>query len=118
MRKIGRNEPCPCLSGLKYKKCHGKPTDGVRRNLCAVTGAYTKNLWKGKPVHPAIIDLAKRQIVKRDKNGKPKTTMRNRLQALRTNFMRFKDSWDSEPKTHAGWAVKVNEFIKMEWNLS
>lgn len=21
--KIGRNEPCPCQSGLKYKKCHG-----------------------------------------------------------------------------------------------
>jgi len=24
-RKVGRNEPCPCGSGLKYKKCHGKP---------------------------------------------------------------------------------------------
>ena len=23
-KKIGRNEPCPCGSGLKYKKCHGK----------------------------------------------------------------------------------------------
>lgn len=22
-RKIGRNEPCPCGSGIKYKKCHG-----------------------------------------------------------------------------------------------
>ena len=21
--KVGRNEPCPCGSGLKYKKCHG-----------------------------------------------------------------------------------------------
>ena len=24
MPKIGRNEPCPCGSGKKYKKCHGK----------------------------------------------------------------------------------------------
>ncbi len=24
MSKIGRNEPCPCGSGLKYKKCCGK----------------------------------------------------------------------------------------------
>ena len=24
-RKIGPNEPCPCGSGLKYKKCHGAP---------------------------------------------------------------------------------------------
>ena len=22
-RKIGRNEPCPCGSTKKYKKCHG-----------------------------------------------------------------------------------------------
>jgi len=22
--KVGRNEPCPCGSGLKYKKCHGQ----------------------------------------------------------------------------------------------
>lgn len=26
MKKIGRNEPCPCKSGLKYKFCHGDPT--------------------------------------------------------------------------------------------
>lgn len=24
MQKIGRNDPCPCGSGLKYKKCHGR----------------------------------------------------------------------------------------------
>jgi len=23
-RKVGRNEPCPCGSGNKYKHCHGK----------------------------------------------------------------------------------------------
>lgn len=23
---VGRNEPCPCLSGRKYKKCHGRAT--------------------------------------------------------------------------------------------
>jgi preprotein translocase subunit SecA len=22
-RKVGRNEPCPCGSGKKYKNCHG-----------------------------------------------------------------------------------------------
>ncbi|MEX0865400.1 MAG: SEC-C metal-binding domain-containing protein [Acidimicrobiia bacterium] len=21
--RVGRNEPCPCRSGLKYKRCHG-----------------------------------------------------------------------------------------------
>ena len=23
-KKVGRNEPCPCGSGKKYKACHGK----------------------------------------------------------------------------------------------
>ena len=23
-KKVGRNEPCPCGSGMKYKKCCGK----------------------------------------------------------------------------------------------
>lgn len=23
--KVGRNEPCPCGSGKKYKQCHGSP---------------------------------------------------------------------------------------------
>jgi tetratricopeptide (TPR) repeat protein len=23
--KAGRNEPCPCGSGIKFKRCHGKP---------------------------------------------------------------------------------------------
>lgn len=27
--KVGRNDPCPCGSGKKYKKCCGAPTGGV-----------------------------------------------------------------------------------------
>ncbi len=27
--KIGRNDPCPCGSGKKYKKCHGAPGAGA-----------------------------------------------------------------------------------------
>lgn len=23
--KVGANQPCPCGSGLKYKRCHGQP---------------------------------------------------------------------------------------------
>ena len=25
-KKVGRNDPCPCGSGKKYKQCHGKLT--------------------------------------------------------------------------------------------
>lgn len=30
--KIGRNDPCPCGSGKKYKKCHGKTGVGSMPN--------------------------------------------------------------------------------------
>src|SRR5262245_54448454 len=41
-KKVGRNEPCPCGSGKKFKKCHGKTAteparepdpDAIRRKL-------------------------------------------------------------------------------------
>jgi len=31
--KVGRNDPCPCGSGLKYKKCHGKLLDRPMRPI-------------------------------------------------------------------------------------
>ena len=30
--KIGRNAPCPCGSGRKYKKCCGRPAAEQRQN--------------------------------------------------------------------------------------
>jgi hypothetical protein len=29
MGSVGRNEPCPCGSGRKYKKCHGAPVNAA-----------------------------------------------------------------------------------------
>lgn len=31
MAKVGRNQPCPCGSGLKYKHCHGRIDGGPSR---------------------------------------------------------------------------------------
>ncbi len=31
--KIGRNEPCPCGSGKKYKDCHQKDGDAFLKKL-------------------------------------------------------------------------------------
>lgn len=36
--RVGRNEPCPCGSGRKYKRCHGAPT---RRRRGASGGGVT-----------------------------------------------------------------------------
>ena len=27
--KVGRNDPCPCGSGRKYKQCHGRSAEGA-----------------------------------------------------------------------------------------
>jgi preprotein translocase subunit SecA len=42
--KIGRNDPCPCGSGRKYKKCHGAPVP--------VAGGGQKAAGPGKPAGP------------------------------------------------------------------
>jgi hypothetical protein len=37
-KEPGRNEPCPCKSGLKFKRCHGDP---VKRAVCESVMAET-----------------------------------------------------------------------------
>jgi hypothetical protein len=37
--KVGRNDPCPCGSGKKYKKCHGKDEEAAREEISAVADA-------------------------------------------------------------------------------
>jgi len=41
MAKVGRNDPCPCGSGKKYKLCHESKTTTTRssRVLMVVVGA-------------------------------------------------------------------------------
>ncbi len=34
-KKVGRNEPCPCGSGKKYKHCHGRPGGSLQRQIPA-----------------------------------------------------------------------------------
>lgn len=36
--KIGRNHPCPCGSGFKYKHCHGAVCESQRRSLTPLNG--------------------------------------------------------------------------------
>lgn len=30
-QRTGRNEPCPCGSGLKFKRCHGRKDTRVKK---------------------------------------------------------------------------------------
>jgi len=48
-RKIGRNEPCPCGSGLKFKKCHG-------------SGRHTNNRGTNQTLVPTDVKKRLEQI--------------------------------------------------------
>jgi hypothetical protein len=42
MEKVGRNDPCPCGSGKKYKKCCGKQTSFQQRSFADITSGTIK----------------------------------------------------------------------------
>jgi len=50
MAKAGRNDPCPCGSGKKFKRCHGVEggvSTGSRLILLAVAGAMLAAILVG-----------------------------------------------------------------------
>jgi hypothetical protein len=83
MEKVGRNDPCPCGSGKKYKNCHygkeqeGKKTytaDGKRKFKATVISATDKSqsVFQGTSPAPRApseappIDLLKFKLSKND----------------------------------------------------
>lgn len=57
-KKIGRNEPCPCGSGLKYKKCHG-------RISAKHPGPMPEEIKSAIELHKANVDLFKAKEARR-----------------------------------------------------
>ncbi len=45
---VGRNDPCPCGSGRKYKNCHGRPGMSAPTATAAGNGAKAANGQSGK----------------------------------------------------------------------
>lgn len=51
--KPGRNEPCPCQSGLKYKDCHG---DLIKQETCnQIVNEVMLDLIYGEKVKKGLI---------------------------------------------------------------
>ncbi len=51
MKKIGRNEPCPCGSGKKFKNCHlGREDDIIRGGMSEFSEEMSKRITSLKPV--------------------------------------------------------------------
>lgn len=41
---VGRNDPCPCGSGLKYKKCCEKKTFLQKKSISLVSGGVAQEM--------------------------------------------------------------------------
>lgn len=59
---VGRNDPCPCGSGRKYKACHlGKPIttpEAVADTLLLKLRMFVTDLWRGASGLPVLAFLA------------------------------------------------------------
>lgn len=59
--KIGRNDRCPCGSGLKYKKCHGNPiSSAVPDSNKTANRQYStlkQHKWEGKKLVPPLSQI-------------------------------------------------------------
>ena len=53
--KVGRNDPCPCGSGKKYKKCHGAVTQQARRAKSGTAGKGPRVKQEGSGEAPQAL---------------------------------------------------------------
>src|SRR6185437_10067805 len=75
--KIGRNDPCPCGSGKKYKFCHGANANGAPQNGPLSVPAHTNGAAVARPETPANSTNADGQTPAAAKvDGKPASSAR------------------------------------------
>ncbi|MCD6256064.1 MAG: SEC-C domain-containing protein [Deltaproteobacteria bacterium] len=89
--KIGRNEPCPCGSGKKFKKCHLPIIEAKRREL-AETRERLNKLMENAAVISVLkeTEMKMRQILaKQDKAYLFKEIEKNIIEAARASNEEF-----------------------------
>ncbi len=59
MQKTGRNDPCPCGSGKKFKKCHfGREDEIFSDGLAGFPEEMSKRITTLSPVdHPRALEM-------------------------------------------------------------
>ncbi len=68
MSKIGRNDPCPCGSGKKYKRCHGTSGGSLQPENAGLPGAKSLSVtFMGLPAQAEHL-----HVINRFKDGDPR----------------------------------------------
>lgn len=86
MKKVGRNDPCPCGSGKKYKKCCLRKEEEERR--AQVFGKQADNSSERESAHVSLSGSATEPITAR-----PPDTVRNpKIEAIDARWEEFEAS--------------------------
>ena len=101
MAKIGRNTPCPCGSGRKYKHCHGRVAGG---------SVARPDIWRALSAHAADEHIRQLQQGK----GRPivATKFRDHQMVAVGNTVHFSKGWKTFPD-FLGHYIKTK--IGPEW---
>lgn len=105
-RKIGRNVPCPCGSGKKYKRCHGALNQSGLPMSSSLTDEIKKKL--------AEMDAAQKQRQKQQGLGKPIISLLHngyRFVAV-GNRLYWSDKWKS---FHDFLLAYIRDALGGEW---
>lgn len=90
MAKVGRNEPCPCGSGKKFKRCHGS-IEHLERIARVVAGAEkTRGRVQAAQVQRQRQQGLGRPIISAESNGYRLVAVKNRLHYSK-NWKTFHD---------------------------
>lgn len=84
---IGRNEPCPCGSGKKYKRCHGEDSAGI---IGAPKAAPQMPSAEGLPFDPNSMDPAMMAQMAQAMQRLPKAHL-HKIQTVMQRAMQGKD---------------------------
>jgi hypothetical protein len=80
-QKTGRNDPCPCRSGLKFKKCHGR----------SITDLSLKSETVGEKLFVRLPTRIQQEILKREVKEKRWKTQYGQVRpTISTDFQGYK----------------------------
>src|SRR6266446_2713635 len=107
MAKIGRNDPCPCKSGKKYKKCCGDPS---RQDVGAVRPPppdMTKVVQRMRRMHEELkpLRMASRPRIQTEFKGKKVRAVRNKV-----HFRPLEETFHEFLVNHILWTLGQSWF--------
>ncbi|PCI52521.1 MAG: hypothetical protein COB36_14895 [Alphaproteobacteria bacterium] len=104
--KTARNDPCPCGSGVKYKKCHGQPS-AVRPSI------------RPQDIKAMVESHEAKEALRQSQQGKGRPIISTKFQDYRITAVGNKIHWG---KTHKTFIDFLDDYMKQvlggEWGNS